>query len=566
MEAVRRLSRLAVVVLVAVSALAAVAGAKVEDYVPADALGIIKVQDPVAQYDKLQSSALVQRLEDPSFMPELAAKISDARTGIQNFEAQMGVNVHDALSDLLGREAVLVVLPGNQGVVIVEGRDADSLQKGVDAFLSVQRAVGDLTGETTSTYKDVTVHRGLVKRGEQYYAVSGNVLAAGQQLAAVQKVIDVVKGGPSLGASAAYRSASGMTAKGAPITGYLSGQVLQPLVEKLSAAPAAGQSQPLQRMLRSRVAEIASAVQYAALSVSGEKGLQVQLTLVYKDGRIPEALQCSLPEPGSRLDAMKLAPKTAAAVAARGINFQAAWDSQVKAVGAYDPALAQTLQTGLDRLVGMVGGVQSREEFFAELGSQVALVVMPAPDQKGLPEAALALQLRQTTNIPNALNTFVAMAVMGLQQQGKGVSLDRSEYNGAHLTTVHTEANGPLGKLSPTFGVVGDYLVVATTQDAIHSIVDAARTNPAPAINKPGTPVGVVTISAPQVQALVRQYHDFLVQQSVKNEGKTMEQAQHDTQALEQVLSLLQTVQITSTFEPGRTNHYLTVELAGSRP
>ena len=569
MEAVKRLRFSAVAVLVVVFALAGVARAAVEDYVPADAIAIIKVQDPVAQFDKVHNSALVQKLEDPGFIPQVADKLSSARTGIESFEAQMGVNVHDVLSDLLGREAALVALPDSQGVLIVEGRDPGSLQKGVDAALSVMRAVGALTGETTSTYKDVTVNRGLVKSGEQYYAISGNVLAAGSQLPAVQKVIDVIKGEPALGASAQYHSASGIAAKGAPITGYFTGKALQPLMDKLQAAGAgAGPAGGVAEMVRARLAAVVTAVQYGVLSISGDKALQAQLTLIYKDNRIPDAIQAFLPESGSHLDILKLAPKTAALVAARGINFQTAWDSLVKSVGANNPAGAQAMETGLDRVIGMVGGAASREEFFNQLGNQVALFVLPAGDQKGPPQAVLALQLRNTTNIPIAIGTLVGVAIMGAQQGGRGagISLDHSEYKNAHLTTVHLGENGPVAKLlSPTFGVVGDYMVVATTLDAVHSVVDASQTGGgAPAISKPGTPVGMLTISAPQVRAILKQYGGFLAQQSAARGGNAAQPV--ELQVPDQVLSLLQSIQMMQTFGPGRTDQYLTITFAASQP
>jgi hypothetical protein len=248
------------------------------------------------------------------------------------------------------------------------------------------------------------------------------------------------------------------------------------------------------------------------------------------------------------------------------MNFQSAWDSLVKSVAATDPARADAMQATLDRVIGAVGGVTSREEFFSELGTQMALFVIPAAEQKGPPAAAIALQLRNTDHIPNALESIVGLGIMAAQQQGRDASLEHSEYKNAQLSTVHPGARGPLGKFSPTFGVVGGYLVIATTLDAAHSVVDAAQTSSAPVNRKAGTPFAQLTVSVPQVRAMLQQYSGFLVQQSTANGRKTAQQAQHDMQALDQVLSLLQSIQTTQTFGPGRTDHYLTIELAASRP
>ncbi len=73
----------------ALCALAGAARAAVEDYVPADAIGIVKVQDPVAQFDKIRSSALVRKLEDPSVYPDAAAGIERVRRASRVFETEI---------------------------------------------------------------------------------------------------------------------------------------------------------------------------------------------------------------------------------------------------------------------------------------------------------------------------------------------------------------------------------------------------------------------------------------------------------------------------------------------
>jgi hypothetical protein len=568
MEAVKRMGRSALVFLVALCALAGAARAAVQDYVPADAIAIIKVQEPVAQFDKLQASALFQRLQDPAFIPNVAAVIGQVRQGVDVFQTQLNVNVRQVMTDLLGREVALVALPDDLTAMVVEGRDGRSLQSGVDEFLRVQRATGDVTAESSSTYKGVTIQSGMQKQGERFHAVSGNVLVVSNQIAAVQKVLDVVKGAPALGATAQYKQASALAVQGAPVTGYLNGQYLEPIGQALQAAPMpAGRQGPWQQMARARLAEVLPLIQFGVLSISGDGALQARLTLAYKGGRIPNSIQAALPQAGSRMDVLKLAPPSAALVGARSLNLRGAWDSTLEAIARSAPAAAQKLQQGLDAVVGSVGGIYSREQLFGELGSQAAVFVLPPGEGGVFPAAALAVELRQTVHIPDALGSIVGFSVGVAQaQQNQDISLVTSNYRDVQLSSVRSGGKGPLALLSPTFGVVDGYLVVASTLEAAKQVVDASRSGSRPAVDKPGTPVAVLSVSAPQVRQMLAHYRDFLVKQAIAREGKSQQQAQGDMDALDKVLSLVKEVEFASTFEPGRTDHFMTIEFTGSRP
>ncbi len=248
------------------------------------------------------------------------------------------MNVRQVMTDLLGREVALVALPGDLGAAVVEGRDAASLQAGVDELVRIQQAAGDLTGGSTSTYKGVTIHSGTQKGRERFYAVSGKVLVASNRVEAVQKVIDVIQGAPSLAATARYKQASDVV-KGAPVTGFLNGEALRPLARMLATGPGSALKAAAASwagIMRARMADVLSQVDYAALGVSGDGGLTVQLTIAYTDGRIPEAVRSALPPPGSRMGILGLAPQSSVLVAARDLSPEGAWNYAVQT--ASDPA------------------------------------------------------------------------------------------------------------------------------------------------------------------------------------------------------------------------------------
>ena len=563
MTALKRIGWPAVFAIAALLAVTGVARAAVEDYIPADAIGFVKMQDPVGQFDSLTGGALFKKLEDPAFVPALAAGIDKARQGIAAFEAQEHVNVHQVLSDLLGREVALAALPNDEGAGIIVGRDATSLQAAVDEFLRIQRETGDLTAESTSTYKGVTVYSGMQKQGERYHALVGNVLVVSSQADAVQKVIDVLKGAPSLGATDACKQAAKMTDRGAAVTGFLNGAALQPLAQKLME-PGSDPSDVGQKLIRERLADFLQQVDYGVLGVSGDGALRVQLTFVYRNGRIPDALRAALPKPGSSLDVQRLAPKSSVVVAARSLNVKGAWDTLVQAVASVRPEGADKLKAGLETAVGLIGGVYTPDQLFAELGDQVGVFVMPAAGDGGYPQGAIALGLHDTTHIPDAVSTLVGVDAAVARSKGWDVTIDAPRYRGVQLSTVHINRPGPLAQLTPTFGVVDDYLVAASTLDAAKQVVDAAMSGSAPMSDLPGTPVATLSISVPQVRALLAQYHDFLVKKAMAD-GKGKVQAEGDLRALDKLLELGRKVSLTTTYQPGSTSHYLTIDLATGR-
>ncbi len=563
MKSLKRIGWPAVFAIVVLLGVTGVARAAVEDDIPADAVGFIKVQDPVDQFDRLTGGALFQKLEDPAFVPPLAAGIEKARQGIAAFEAQQHLNVHQVLSDLLGREVALAALPNNEAVGIIEGRDAKSLQAALDEFLRIQRQSGDLTAESTSTYKGVTIYSGMQKQGERYHALVGNVLAVSSQPDAVQKVIDVLKGAPSLGATDACKRAASMTAKNAAITGFLNGAALQPLAQKLEA-PGPKPNDVGAKLVRARLADFLRQVDYGVLGVSGDGALHVQLTFVYKNGRIPDALRAALPKPGSSLDILRLAPKSSVIVAARSLNVQGAWDSIVQAVAAVRPQGADKLKQGLDTAVGLIGGVYTPDQLFAELGGQVGVFVLPGAEGAAFPAGVVAIGLRDTTHIPDAVSTLVGVDAAVARSKAWDVTIDAPRYRGVQLSTVHINRPGPLAQLTPTFGVVDDYLVAASTLDAAKQVVDAAMSGSAPMQEPAGTPVATLSVSVPQVRALLAQYHGFLVKKAVAD-GKSQARAEMDLSALDKLLELGRKLSLTTTYQPGSTSHYLTIELATGR-
>lgn len=319
---------------------------------------------------------------------------------------------------------------------------------------------------------------------------------------------------------------------------------------------------PLRRLMRATLGEVFPDLRYAVFSAVGDdRGLTGRLTVKFRDDALPSLLESVLPEPGSAMDILRLAPGSAAVVAGRNINHTAIWEALVGTLEEHNPAAAEQARVKLDALVNVLGGIHTAEQLFEEIGPQMAVFILPAGEAGNPPEVAVALELRETAHIPLALETLVGTAAVIATAEGKArASIEYDTYEGVAMTSVHVEMPAGLRKLRPTMCVVDGNLVLSTTADAARRIIDASRSGAAlPASDVEGTPFGFVRISAVQLRAMLDRHAAFLVRHSMQKEGKTEQQARREIGALRVVLSLLEEVELVGTFRPGRTDHTFTV-------
>ena len=571
MRAARKLSVMPVLFAALVTEIALPARAAVEDAVPADAVLLVKIREPYAQFERLRDGGLWARLTDPQTMPQLAQAVRNIEAIVEQVELQHGVDVDKVLGDVLAGGAAIAGLPGGAGVFLTEADGAESLEKAVAEFLRVEKAVGNLEDEYESAYKGVTVHSSVLRNKvkHRHHVFLGKVLAVSEDLEALRKVIDVHKGeAGSLGALAQYRQARSLAAEGAAVTAYVDLQrALPPRAPRAFNQTGRRTGNPLKRLVRARLEEILPHLRYAVFSAVGdERGLRGRLTVCYRDDELPPLLESVLPEPGSAMDILRLAPESAAVVGGRSLDHAAIWDAIVETLEEHSPAAAEEARTKIDALVTVLGGIHTPEQLFEEIGPQMAVFILPSGEAGNPPEAAVALELRETAHIPLALETLVGTAAVAATAEGKAqASIEYDAYKGVPLTSVHVEMPAGWRKLRPTMCVVDGDLVLSTTADAARRIIDASRSGAAlPAGDAEGTLFGFMRMNAVQLGAMLDRHAAFLVRHSMQKQGKTQQRARREIGALRVVLSLLEEVELASTFRPGRTDHTFGVTFSES--
>lgn len=575
MRAARKLSVMPVLLAALVTCIALPARAAVEDAVPADAILFVKIREPYAQFKRLRDGELWARLSDPQTMPQLAQAVRNIEAMVEQVELQHGVDVDKVFGDILAGDAAIVGLPGGAealgtSVFLTEADSAESLGKALAEFLRVERAVGSLEDEYESAYKGVDVHSSVLrgKARHRHHVLLGRVLAVSEDLEPLRKVIDVHKGETTaLGALAQYQEARTLAAEGAAVTAYVDLQRVQQFPHRSGEIHRPGRRgrNPLRRLIRATLGEVFPDLRYAVFSAVGDDGgLTGRLTVKLRHDELPPLLESLLPEPGSAMDIVRLAPESTAVVAGRSVNHAAIWDAVVETLEEHSPAAAEEARAKLDALVTVLGGIHTPEQLFEEIGPQMAVFILPSGEAGNPPEVAVALELRETAHIPLALETLVGTAAVAATAEGKAqASIEYDAYKGVPLTSVHVEMPAGWRKLRPTMCVVDGNLVLSTTADAARRIIDASRSGATlPAGDVEGTLFGFMRMNAVQLRAMLDRHAAFLVRHSMQKQGKTQQRARREIGALRVVLSLLEEVELVGTFRPGRTDHTFTVTLS----
>lgn len=538
--------------------------AAVDKLVPADSLVVVKVHEPYTQMEKLTESELFARLTDPGVMPDLANGVRQVKAMVDFVEQQHKVNVERVLSGLFAGEMAVAINGEGSGVMLIEGENHSAVQKGLSEFLRVRKDQGELTGVKEETYKGVKVRSSQAVSGQEdrVYAVLGKVLVVANppNRGSLRHVIDISQGqASSLAATPRYRKALSMVSKGSVISGYVDVPGVLEMIEKTQ--PHASED-PVARFIGEWLHDNVS---FASMSVTAKDALQGSMTVKYAGDRLPEYLASLLPEQGNDLEILNLIPRSAALAGARSTNLKAVYEGLHELAQRAPGKGAQQMEQGLQFMVGMIGGIQSSEQLFDELGDEMALFVLPSGHRDHPPAVGFMLQLRNKAHIPLAIETLVGTAVAGARGEGKiDIRIKAEKYHDVPLTVVRSDEVHPpvLRKLSPTLCVVGDYLTITSTVDAAKQVIDAPHSRAAYRPRAAGTVYRAGRVDLKQVRRMFQRHRDFLTAHAVLQGGRTTEQAQADLKRIDKILSFMDEFTVTESHRRGVTTHVMTLKFS----
>ena len=552
-----------------------------EEWVPRQALIVLKISNPKALLDLALRPGLIQEVESSPVYKAQAAKpgFRQFRNVVRSLERRFETDWQSILRRLAGGGATWAVGPNKGNLLIVDALDAEVL-KGLHDLLLTLAEAGAADGGQSSGIRPTKV--GDVATWslgpDEAHAIIGNRLVIATSPNVLKAALDLRSGpgGGSIAALPAYRQAKKAAGDDAAATLYVNAAVLKhaPPV----AAMLAGDKNPLVSLLAAPITEALSKSTWlsAALRAEGDT-----LTLdAISDGTAASAGAARFavpPKAGDGAVPNLAVPRRIAAMSLhRDLQgFYAAKDQ-----------LFPERTSGLIFFENMMGifftGRDLTEEVLAETGPKVRMVVAEQKYDPAIgtpatqfPAFALVLPLKD----PETFSVVVEEAwqkAVGLinftrgQQAEPGLIIDRPVYRGTKYTVACFTPSRERDKKAldvrfnfrPALAMPGNHLILSSTDALAEDIMDAlSKEGPSPV--KPGpSPHSLIEIEGAQLASILAANRENLIRNNMVEEGNTREQAATEIDMLLAIVKHVSRVVLTVGADGGRSKASLEIRLS----
>jgi hypothetical protein len=290
--------------------------------------------------------------------------------------------------------------------------------------------------------------------------------------------------------------------------------------------------------------------------------------LLVEDDAAPSRHAALPPADAGPMEILRLAPDDAILAVAHRSDKAALWRAGLASLMETNPQAARQAEAFGQQAAAMLGVRDFERDLLGTLGDDLLFYAVPGPERRP-PAVALAIEVKPESPVPQAVRTIAGslVTVHTLDMQGKEqsphVRLVNTTYKGVPMTTVAILKGDAAGLLAPTLCRAGDYLVVASTDDAARAAVDAfaTRTTFTPPAARDGAFMLHADLDVPGLNALLAKHKQWLVEQKMRNEGVDELTALREWQNLQFLLGLFDRVTVTAARAPGRIDRELRIGL-----
>lgn len=536
---------LAVALLLTTSRAALGAEGAPAEWIPQDALVTVEISDPKV-------------LVDLAFHPGMVAKARSlpaydqvmATPGVQQFlavvhfiEASLGADWRTVLDESTGGGITLAACPDDVVLMIIDAKDAETLKRLHDLFLGFARSEAAKQGSVglvrSADYRGVT---GWTFDGKEAHAIVGNRLIWANQSKGLLKMLDLKAEGnaKSLHAVGAYQEAKkGAAAAAGPGRigfAFMNLGIIKhvpPIAEAL-----AGSDNPMAALLFAGVTETLRNSNWLALGLSArEGGLSLCATVDGKADNNSKAAAFAFPEKPAEgaLPNLDVPGRIAAMSLWRDLRtFYAGKDDLF-------PERTSEL-IFFENMMGIFfSGRDLTEDVLAQTHPEVRVVVAEqafgddAP-QLRLPSFAAVFRLRDPEKFAlvaeEAWQKAIGLVNFTRGQQAQAGMIIRQP---THEKTTYTMAYFLPGEkgtpmethhnFRPSLAVVGDFLVLGSTDALAEDLIDALKREQAGPPKTVPSIHSLVELDATKIASLLGANRGHLVRQNVVEKGHSEEQA-----------------------------------------
>jgi hypothetical protein len=554
---------LIVLALVAALAVPAAARAAPRDellrLVPDDVAFCLVVQDLRGHSRALAASPFAETVRKSSFVSGL--KDSPEYKKLAQLDAdlskQLGLDSAGIADKLLGDAFVLAYRPNppgktdqDEGLFLLRAQDTATLAAFVERLNRAQKESGDLKDLEERRHAGATYFRRAERKGENYYYVSGPVLAFSSQEGMLRQAIERDRKASSA-ESAVARQLRLLGADRALVGLWINPRAFDAEMER-NLEQAKGADAVVQRTFL----RYWKALDGIALALAVEKDVRLTLTLRARTDELPPAARRLLADAAKPSEVWERFPSDALLTVAGRLNpaalLEVLGDFQTKEARA---ALNEALERGLGAPAG-----KEVPEVLPALGSDwgLCLLAPPAGEKSPIPHGLLALRLRSDKGadeaVLSAVDFYARLAVIGYRNQGKAISFKTLRQDKVEVKYLAGDGAFPAG-VQPAYALKDGYLVFASSPEALRRFGSAAAA-------KSSGEVPLLRLSGKALAAYLTERRDGLVPIIAEKNNLSKDEAGRRLDGLVGGLRLLDRVEVSQSSEPGRLSLTFRVQTA----
>lgn len=518
--------------------------------VPADVGFCLLVQDLRSHGDALLHSPLVRRLEQTPLGRKLAGAkeaqpLSDLDRLLQNY---FQISSKELRDEILGDAIVFAYRPGppgkpegEQGICLVHARNEKLLAQLVQRINKLQSDTGDLKSLETCGEGAQVYYRRIDQSGTNYYFLRGPILALSPQEDWLRQVLDrLASAGPNA-ESPVTREFRLLGMESALAGLWINPRTFDAQLQHHLTNASATQAVTLRTLQR-----YWQAVDGLGLACHLDEQLRLSLAVRGRREQLPQAAQQFLATAAARSELWNCIPANALVAFAGRIDVPAA----AGMLSEFIPEEGrQPIRAALDATCGALLGPHSDRELTTHVGPEFGLWVLPPAGDRWVPTTVAALRVRSAPSVNPADRTLLSglklLASLAVFQHNAGkpgsLRLQTTLHEGEEITSLVNPDQFPAG-FQPSFGLHGNYLVLATSLEAVRSFQpppSAARVAGA------REPVPLLRVSLRGVHQYVSKNLDILARHSADKNQISTAQAREQLVGLVEVLQFFEQVEIT---------------------
>ncbi|HEV3260973.1 MAG TPA: hypothetical protein VG013_29240 [Gemmataceae bacterium] len=470
--------------------------------------------------------------------------------------------------DIFGDAVVFAYRPGppgkreqEQGVMLVEARDAKLLAELVDRVNAVQKKAGDLKDVEVHKHKGAAYYRRVERKGVNFYYLHGPVLAFSRQEEMLRHVIELDRQAAAKEPPLVSRQLSRCGADRDLAVWWINPPAFVPDLEE-QATQSSGAESTLHKAMLAYWKPLEGITLSAAVH---RNDLELKLVLLARQKELPETVRHLFAGKAQASELWRRFPSHAILAVAGRVDGVALGEL---VSGFLTPEARTRLREAVDRGAGAALGKEVGKEVVPFLGPDwgFCVVAPPAVEKALVPEMLWALRVRPDGKVPpvdqallNALNTFAMLAVFSYNSANADqISLKTAVEDKTEVKYLASNKRFAPG-FQPAFALKDGYLLLAGSPGAIRRF-NGASTSTGPVL--PAGEIPLLRFSVRELRTFLKDRIEPLAAQLAGKQGLSKEEAQRHLRDLIRSSELVERVDVNQRAAPGLVAFMLRVHTA----